>query len=225
MRNVRANCSDPHHGGRTVIVLEFEPDGSRLVYKPKDLRIEQAFGRLIDWINALGDLPPLKAPQVLLRESYGWAEFIARERWAGAEQEAGHHRRAGMLLSIVHMLGGVDMHSENLISSGEHPVVIDLETVMSPHFRKHAGPTANAAPANPRDSIAAELSQSILRTGLLPFWRFGPDGRLHNQSGLKDDGVGSFTDRAAELCAGFTSLYELILQNREALIGPRRSAA
>ena len=36
LARVQAQLSDPHHFGRTVAILEFE-DGSRVVYKPKDL--------------------------------------------------------------------------------------------------------------------------------------------------------------------------------------------
>ena len=43
---IEGDLSDPHNGGRTVKVLTFE-SGARVVYKPKDLRLDLAWHRLI----------------------------------------------------------------------------------------------------------------------------------------------------------------------------------
>ena len=41
---IEGGLSDPHHGGRSVLIVELE-DGSRVVYKPKDLRLDAALAR------------------------------------------------------------------------------------------------------------------------------------------------------------------------------------
>ena len=53
VEQVQLGLSDPHNGGRTVIISTFA-SGSTIVYKPKDLGIDDAFGALIEWLNQLG---------------------------------------------------------------------------------------------------------------------------------------------------------------------------
>lgn len=55
---VTPDCGDRHHGGRAVAILRFD-DGSRCVYKPKDLRVAAAFMELVRWLNARGVPWPL----------------------------------------------------------------------------------------------------------------------------------------------------------------------
>ena len=42
---IEGDLSDPHNGGHSVQIVSFE-DGSRVVYKPKDLRLDVAWSRL-----------------------------------------------------------------------------------------------------------------------------------------------------------------------------------
>ncbi|NJR40657.1 MAG: DUF4135 domain-containing protein [Leptolyngbyaceae cyanobacterium CSU_1_4] len=44
------SLSDPHHQGRTVIGLQFA-SGVRLIYKPRNIGLESAYFRLLDWFN------------------------------------------------------------------------------------------------------------------------------------------------------------------------------
>src|SRR6476646_4948271 len=48
---IRCGLSDPHRGGRSVLLVEFE-DGLRVLYKPKDLRIDVAWELLVERLNA-----------------------------------------------------------------------------------------------------------------------------------------------------------------------------
>ena len=87
-----------------------------------------------------------------------------------------------MLLCLVHILQGTDCHNENLIASGEHPVLIDMETLM--HHR--AQDVVDLGQQVGALYVASEhLWNSVLRTGLLPHWDFGKDKRLaYDISGL-----------------------------------------
>ena len=46
------------------------------------------------------------------------------------------YRRQGALLALLYALEATDFHAENLIASGEFPVLIDLETFSS-DLREH----------------------------------------------------------------------------------------
>ncbi|HEX4412964.1 MAG TPA: DUF4135 domain-containing protein, partial [Lacipirellulaceae bacterium] len=72
--NVRIGVSDPHHRRRDVVIATFSC-GLKIVYKPKDLGIDEAFWSFIDWFNAQcadGEILPLRMLKVLNRTAYGW---------------------------------------------------------------------------------------------------------------------------------------------------------
>ena len=63
-------------GGHSVQILRFE-DGSRVVYKPKDLRLDSPWHILVERLNQYGPAPvALKAVRAITRDGYGWTEFI-----------------------------------------------------------------------------------------------------------------------------------------------------
>lgn len=47
---IEGDLSDPHNGGHSVQIVSFA-DGSRIVYKPKDLRVDVAWHDLIERLN------------------------------------------------------------------------------------------------------------------------------------------------------------------------------
>ena len=57
---IEGDLSDPHNGGRSVRIVTFA-DGARLVYKPKDLRLDVAWHGLIERLNRADPPVALKA--------------------------------------------------------------------------------------------------------------------------------------------------------------------
>jgi hypothetical protein len=159
---LEAGLSDPHGGGRSVVIVTFE-GGRRVVYKPRDLRAAEWFMqlcvRLSEWLPL-----PLHARAILTRDGYGWESWIERAPCADESEVRRYYARAGSLLRLLELLGGADFHRENVLASGEHPVLLDLETVL------------DALPPPPPGAISAEQrvfelrKQSPLRVGLLPEW-------------------------------------------------------
>jgi type 2 lantibiotic biosynthesis protein LanM len=183
---IDTDLSDPHRGGRTVAILGFT-SGLRLVYKPKDLRIDAAWSGLLGWLNDRGAPVRLKPVQVLVRDGYGWAEFIRADKRAdrtGSEPDrATFYRRAGGLLALLHMSRATDFHFENVISSGGFPVPIDLESLVHPELASPAG--ANLS--DPASALATSLLRaSVLATLYLPSWMWGAGGKLGAIGGLDD---------------------------------------
>ncbi len=172
--------SDRHRGGNAVIGLVFSC-GLQLIYKPRDMGSEQAFGDLIDCLNARGAAPPLRRLKVLSCSGYGWAEYVVHEPTDDRQELERYYRRSGMLLAMAHALHGYDLHFENMIASGEHPVLIDVETLMRP--LPAAGP--NEGVRSGAEALANRmLSESVLDTGLLPLWHVGARGESFDVSGL-----------------------------------------
>jgi type 2 lantibiotic biosynthesis protein LanM len=126
---IEGRLSDPHNFGRTVHILSFE-DGSRVVYKPKDLSVDAAWAALVDRLNDSAPPVDLRAMRVIARPDYGWTEFIAHTSCADPQDFQLFFRRAGAWLALFHVFVGVDMHQENIVASASHPVPIDLEMVL-----------------------------------------------------------------------------------------------
>jgi len=183
--SIQPSLSDPHNNRRSVIAVTFS-SGLKLIYKPKDLGLEAAYFQLLTWLNQQGISLPFKLLKVLNRSSYGWVEFVEYLPCQDKEEVKRYYQRAGQLLCLLYILGANDCHNENLIACGEHPVVVDLETLMHPQFREIAGLGEGAEAL----SLAhQQLGDSVLRTGLLPRWEVGSDGReAYDVSGL--GGVG-----------------------------------
>lgn len=172
---VRPSQSDGHNGGRTVALLEFT-GGLRLVYKPRDIRVEKAWFALLQFLNERGG--DFRVLRVLDCGGRGWVE-AARHAPCRDEAEARQfYVRAGQLLCLLYALDGYDCFYENIIAAEGYPVLIDMETLMH-HTPRHS------ADLPPAEATADEiLHDSVLRTGFLPSWEAGPDGACFDMSGL-----------------------------------------
>lgn len=178
--SVQPALSDAHRGRRHVLALTFA-SACKVVYKPKDLGTEEAYYRFLAWCNQRGAPLPLRVLKVINRSSHGWVEFVEHERCKDHEQAERYHQRAGMLLCLVYALEGTDCHYQNLIASGEQPVLVDLETLMCHRpCLEEEGDGARA------QMLAYEqMAYSVLRTGLLPSWQIHNDAQVaYDASGL-----------------------------------------
>jgi len=161
---VRWLSMDRHEGGRVILAVRFE-SGLHLVYKPRPVALEQRFSELVGWLDRRGRLRPrLRVARVVPRGGYGWMEVIRHAPCRDIAAAERFYRRAGSLLALVHALGGVDFHMENLIAHGEHPVLVDMESIMYPR----ALPAAVSSPEPSDGNPPVGLTDSVLATDLLP---------------------------------------------------------
>ena len=123
------NLSDPHNEGRSVRIVSFE-DGPRVVYKPKDLRLDAAWHAVVERLNGAQAPIELKAVRAIAQDGYGWTEFIDHAACVDEEGFARFFQRAGGWLALFHCFAATDMHQENMIACGDHPVPIDLEMIL-----------------------------------------------------------------------------------------------
>ncbi len=177
---VETGLSDKHHGGRRVFSLRFR-SGLKLVYKPRDLRLERAYNELLHWAEKCGLEPSPKALRVLVRPGYGWVEHVEHRGPESEQAVRQYFRRAGAITCFSHLLRAKDLHMENLIATAAGPVLVDTEMLCQP---------MTAAPGD-TDSPQEWLSrESCLETGILSLLHTAGDGRLHDLGGLK--GCGDF---------------------------------
>lgn len=170
------DLSDLHRGGRAVQVVCFG-DGARLVYKPRDLRFEQAVFRCLQRIGEGACGESLTHINCLARgETHGYVSFIAYEPARTEAELQGFYRHAGQLLCALHVLGATDCHYENLIAHRDRLELIDAETLLEGEMHQRDD---KAGRASLREGL---LTGSVARTGLLPGW--APVGELQRSQDL-----------------------------------------
>ncbi|MEH1163874.1 type 2 lanthipeptide synthetase LanM family protein [Micromonospora sp. CPCC 205539] len=225
---------DPHRDGRRVLVATFD-SGLRLVYKPRPVAVEARFQHLLAWLDARG--ADLHTFTVLPRGEHGWAEYVDTRAPATSAGHRRFARRFGAMLALLQAVGATDCHQENVLVHGEHPVLVDLETVFTPSV-------VRSASARGGDVIA----DSVLAVGLLPradeaagpagdgcncsAWqaegtdemRLCAPGHHHAEGAAHDPGVAPpVTDVAMHLSQvvdGFEAMYRLLTAVREELLAP-----
>ncbi len=161
LHHIQTGSGDLHRDGRSVLIMMFA-SGERLVYKPRSMSIDVHFNQLLKWLNEKGNTPTLHPVKVIDCGAYGWQEYACHEECKNRSQIGHFYKRLGGYIAIFHMLHATDIHMENMVASGEHPQFIDLESLFQ-----------NFNPIDARDLTALqktseELTQSVLRTGLLP---------------------------------------------------------
>lgn len=180
---IEGELSDRHNGGRSVLIVRFE-DGARIAYKPKDLRLDVAWHGLIERLNGAAAPLELRAVRTIVRNDYGWTEFIDHTGCADENGCERFFRRAGAWLALLHCFAATDMHQENMIAAGEHPVPIDLETILQPSAEEHK---ANDPEGAAFDAAMAIVGNSVMTVGLLPAYGRSVDNNVFAMGGMTPD--------------------------------------
>jgi type 2 lantibiotic biosynthesis protein LanM len=168
LAEVRTGMGDSHRGGRTVVLFRFT-SGLRLIYKPKPLGVERAFQDLLAWTVSRGFAPGFRTLRLLDRGAYGWVEFVAAGPCEDEEAVRRFYQRQGGYLALLWLLDATDFHWENLIASGEDPVLVDLETLFEPRTHE-LGTTIDEA------RVGRVLEKTVLTTSFLPSRHWADEG-------------------------------------------------
>lgn len=184
---INGSAGDLHKGGQSTLVLSFS-SGFHLIYRPKPMAVDVHFQELLRWLNEHGEHPAFRTLAVLDRGLYGWAEFAAAETCTSQVAVERFYERQGGYLALFYALEATDVHFENLIAAGEHPVMIDLESLFHPR------PERTPSPAVHQQTLML-MDHSVLRIGLLPHRMWGDqEHRGVDISGLGGEG-GQLTPR------------------------------
>jgi lantibiotic modifying enzyme len=158
VRSVRLGRSDPHAGARGVAITEVELASGAIaavVYKPRCVKAEAALQGLLGRLRADGVLN--FAPYgVLPRPGYGYEKAIpaARNRVDSTGQAWPVYAELGGYLAISYILGGGDLHLENVLVADGHAFICDGESVL--------GALAEGAVRPP-----GTIMDSVFQTGLI----------------------------------------------------------
>lgn len=105
----------------------------------------------------------IRVPRVWSHDNHSWAEFIDHRHALGNDELRAFYRGIGHWLAIMRLLGGSDLHAENLIAHGGSPVIVDCETLFTPML-----PTVATGFGMAIDYASELVRSSVLSIGLLP---------------------------------------------------------
>jgi type 2 lantibiotic biosynthesis protein LanM len=152
---------DLHGGGQSVAKLSL--DSGEVIYKPRSLRIDRVLETFL--ARVFGTSPHrIRVPDVIDGGDYGWAEFVSHRYCQDDAELRVFYRNLGAWLAILRVLGGTDIHHENLIACGPVPVVIDVESLFSMMPKAPPSKYGDAF-----DTAADLIRNSVLRTGIVPY--------------------------------------------------------
>lgn len=189
-----AGAGDPHAGGRTVTLVELD-DGTRVVYKPRDLRLGRAAVRALD--------VPVALPDALLRDGYGWETHLGPRPPGSPTEEEALARRCGAALRLLSLLGAQDLTASNVAALGDRLAILDAETLLGAR-PEHGGP--------PDADGDADL---VRQAGLLSARAGAGDGV--EVGGLAAPTLAGIADRAGALAAGFAVAQRHVAARAEAI--------
>lgn len=135
IKSLQCDLSDSHNGGETVRIITLN-DGRQFVYKPRSLVPEKGFYTLLHHVNRQGLGPRLYMPWVVDKGQYGWVEYCRPLSEAPPKLKAAQHaKQFGALCTLWYMVGGTDLHDENILFTDKGVVIVDCETIFEADFR------------------------------------------------------------------------------------------
>ena len=120
----------------------------------------------------------------IARDDYGWSEFIEHAGCPDAKGCERFFRRAGAWLALFHCFASTDIHQENMVAAGEHPVPIDLEMILQATAVEHI---TEDAEAQAFQAAADIIGNSVLAIGLLPAYGRSSDNKIVAMGGMVSD--------------------------------------
>jgi type 2 lantibiotic biosynthesis protein LanM len=160
--SVTLGRSDYHASGQSVAIVEVvlaHGERAQLVYKPRSLSLEAGMQELLGHLKQTGVLP-FGTHKVIDKGRYGYEELIpsGKNRVESITEAESVYEELGGYLGIFHVLGGGDLHYENVLVAGHHAYVCDCETVLGVRLPG-------------RDQALGTVLDSVYKTGLLEWPR------------------------------------------------------
>ncbi|MDR3566230.1 MAG: type 2 lanthipeptide synthetase LanM [Negativicutes bacterium] len=171
---------ETHNGSLTACTLTFT-NGSKVVYKPRNLDIENRASILLEYLSKKADshYSEWKIPLYIVHPTHGWAKYFPQLPANDIADVQTYYRRAGFLLGYCTAFTTSDITCDNLICNTSHPIPIDLETIFYCVLNI--------------SSIPKEVRWNSAKTSILPNWTWkGTDGigaDLSALGGLKEQYV------------------------------------
>lgn len=163
--SIDTGMGDEHSSGRSVSIVKFI-NGFKLVYKPRNLKIDQVFQNTLEWVEKRGkeNVLPIKKLKVFNKNTFGLVDYVENEKCNSIEEVKEFYVKMGQVIAILYSLNSVDFHCENIIASASNPVLIDLETLFHPYVKIHVDELETESQRIANDFI----DNSVQSIGILP---------------------------------------------------------
>lgn len=189
LQGLTITSSDPHKGGNRVVILDFGDD-KKAVYKPRDVRIDEALSGAslaskrpsmmeIAGATALtykflprqdGPHPSLPGHEQWLADAsesghYGYVEFLPNgspdQFLANDAQAKEYYELLGQGAAAMMLAGAADLHHENIMVSGRKPYFSDLEFALTPSIHLKLADLMGQTDSAERGRKFAELMDTM----------------------------------------------------------------
>lgn len=142
------------HNGKGVCIVSCR--SQKIVYKPRGMECDQLLELFMRKITAqIPGAPSLFFPKAVGRDDHTWQEYIETVPCKNMEEVHRFYYRAGLFLAAFYLFSSCDMHYDNMICFGEHPVFFDVETLVT-------GKVAYGS------TLLKNTNNSVLATNVLP---------------------------------------------------------
>ena len=202
LKSAKFGISDAHNNGQTAAILSF--GDRKIVYKPRSLDGEEGWNAIVNEVLNTRMKKAVLVPKIIKGDGYGFMEFIGSEDCSHTDEIQLCYERYGAILAIAHVIGTCDLHHENIIVSGAHPVVIDAE----PLFRARLGISQSG-----EDRLKFErnlslegldVKESVLELGILPLVMKSPLKNEENEDIQAEHEIGALVPY------GLESFYDML---------------
>ncbi|MFI0434268.1 MAG: type 2 lanthipeptide synthetase LanM family protein [Parachlamydiaceae bacterium] len=130
---------DSHRGSQRVLIirgLDKLQQPVAFVYKPRSISNEVLFHHFCDWYHTKIKDFTLKTPLLIDKQDHGYCEWISYKTCDNKDDLRYFYSSLGQLTALLLVINGTDLHFENLIAHGRHPVLIDLECIFTPSLKR-----------------------------------------------------------------------------------------
>lgn len=197
--------SDLHNNGKATMILTL--DAGKVVYKPRSTRIDEwAYDFIKEFFADV-----VRLPKVISKDDYGFCEYIENKPITSTEEAGKYYARMGGLAAIFLLLSSRDCHFENIICDGKYPVIVDLESIVSPVVRI-------------KEFEKSDIDNSLFFTGLMPQIIDGKqlsvlfNSEYDNISAPLIDGKKALVlSYQQEFIEGFENEYNRIVKNKNSI--------
>jgi type 2 lantibiotic biosynthesis protein LanM len=162
IRAIKPGKSDYHAAGQSVALVEvdlLDAAQESFIYKPRCLQSEVGLQGILARLTRDGVLSFATYP-IIAKQDYGYTALIppGRNHVQSTEEVERIYEELGGYLGLFYILGGSDLHFENLLVADGHAFICD-------------GETALGVPPSKADQPLDTVLDSVYKTGLLEWPR------------------------------------------------------
>lgn len=161
--DLNLSMGDSHNGGKCTMRIKLDNEVV-LYYKPHSLQKNQKYQKVYEHLCRALKIE-CKDIAYLSHKNYGWEKEIKNKSCNTKEEVERYYFRMGIHLFLGYALSVTDLHGENIVAHGEHPVIIDMET--------YPGYYIKTEESSAERKIETFLAGSVTHTGMLPVLTWG----------------------------------------------------